>query len=283
EGSPMHGDSGDEGEDEDNSFKSLLEKACKAAEEASRYAKTAAEFSHQAAEAAETARHGRDQGSHDSLTKSIAHSAIVLTLTVVKAVRVVGYATLDVAAQCRIAARKFPECQGCGDCSTEAMSLGLEALNAALACAEVTELTAADLQTRAPAGAAEADSDQRSQWGGASSTSERYVGAAVKASLAAASASNAAMSAAIVAVEGSRQCMQAMSSSSQRAAEANANPPSASEDTEKAADVDKEADADHTDEPEAAETPKRKPAPTAEEMKAASAKRLVAQRSNNHK
>ncbi|CAE8615755.1 unnamed protein product [Polarella glacialis] len=113
EGSPMHGDSGDEGEDKP--FKSLLQKAYKAAEEASRYAKMAAECSHQAAEAAETARHGRDQGSHNSLTKSIAHSAIVLTLTVVKAVRVVGYATVDVAAQCRIAARKFPECQGCGD------------------------------------------------------------------------------------------------------------------------------------------------------------------------
>lgn len=80
----------------------------------------------------------------------------VLTLTVVKAVRVVGYATMDVAAQCRLAARKFQD-EKCTECSTEAMGLGLEALNAALSCAEaqrhegasqvrqVTEVTAAEL------------------------------------------------------------------------------------------------------------------------------------------
>ena len=68
----------------------------------------------------------------------------MLTLTVVKAVRVVGYATMDVAAQCRLGARKFED-ERCTECSTEAMGLGLEALNAALSCAEVTEVTAAEL------------------------------------------------------------------------------------------------------------------------------------------
>merc|ERR1719421_49951 len=135
---------GEEGAEGSNA--TLVEKAAKAAEEASRYAKTAAEFSHQAAEAAETARKGKEQGSRDTLTKSIAHSAIVLTLTVVKAVRVVGYATLDVAAQCRIAAKRNPNAVGCAERAVTAMSLGLEALNAALACAEVTETTAAELQ-----------------------------------------------------------------------------------------------------------------------------------------
>lgn len=200
-----------DGEDEygeEGSNASLVDKASKAAEEASRYAKTAAEFAHQAAEAAETARRGREQGSRDTLTKSIAHSAIVLTLTVVKAVRVVGYATLDVAAQCRIAAKRIPAAVGCSERAVSAMSLGLEALNAALACAEVTETTAAELQ--APVSASEGDSAVSAS--GATAAAERFVGAAVRASLAAASASNAAMSAAIAAVEGSRECNKAVES-----------------------------------------------------------------------
>jgi len=199
---------------EEGSNASLVEKAGKAAEEASRYAKTAAEFAHQAAEAAETARRGREQGSRDTLTKSIAHSAIVLTLTVVKAVRVVGYATLDVAAQCRIAAKRIPSAVGCSERAVSAMSLGLEALNAALACAEVTETTAAELQ--APVSAAEGDAAGTGS--GATAAAERFVGAAVRASLAAASASNAAMSAAIAAVEGSRECMKAVEAQAANAA-----------------------------------------------------------------
>eukprot|EP00438_Fugacium_kawagutii_P028051 Skav208431 [mRNA] locus=scaffold2953:586554:587683:- [translate_table: standard] len=43
---------------------------------------------------------------------------------------------MDVAAQCRLAARKFSDSGECAECSTEAMTLGLEALNAALSCAE---------------------------------------------------------------------------------------------------------------------------------------------------
>ncbi|CAE7031834.1 DJA6, partial [Symbiodinium natans] len=204
-------------ESEDGSDAQLLAKAAKAADEASHYAKTAAEFAHQAAEAAETARQGRDSGGAITLTKSIAHSAIVLTLTVVKAVRVVGYATMDVAAQCRLASRKFTEAS-CAESSTEAMGLGLEALNAALACAEVTETTAAELQTPEGLEAAEA--------------AERFVNAAVRASLAAASASNAAMSAAIAAVEGHRQCMQAVEAKTENkeSAEEVPEPPDADKD-----------------------------------------------------
>merc|ERR1719221_738718 len=87
------------------------------------------------------------------------------------------------------------------------MSLGLEALNAALACAEVTEITAAELQGH---GVAAPDAPAQSEGGGCSAAAERFVGAAVRASLSAASASNAAMSAAIAAVEGSQQVMKAL-------------------------------------------------------------------------
>lgn len=255
---------------EGGSNASIVEKAGKAAEEASRYAKTAAEFAHQAAEAAETARRGREQGSRDTLTKSISHSAIVLTLTVVKAVRVVGYATLDVAAQCRIGAKRNPTAVGCAERAVTAMSLGLEALNAALACAEVTETTAAELQ--APTSTGPEDGS------GSSSTAaaERFVGAAVRASLAAASASNAAMSAAIAAVEGSRECakaVEAKSISKDEKTEDARTPEEREEDAEAT-----EADAVNAPEPKVP-TPK----PTPEEVAAAAARRLVAQRNNNHK
>ncbi|CAE7528782.1 DJA6 [Symbiodinium sp. CCMP2592] len=100
----------------------LLEKASKAAEEASRYAKTAAEFAHQAAEAAEAARRDQEQGGRETLIKSVAHSAIVYTLTVVKAVRAVGYATLDVAAQCRAAAKRNPDAVSCAEHAVSAAS-----------------------------------------------------------------------------------------------------------------------------------------------------------------
>ena len=154
-------------------------------------------------------RRDQESGTRDSLTKSTAHSAIVYTLTVVKAVRAVGYATLDVAAQCRIAAKRNPEAPGCTEKAVTAMSLGLDALNAALACAEVTESTAAELQRPAgQRGEAEGDDEEHS--------SARFVGAATRASLAAAGASNAAMSAAIAAVEGSRECMKAMDAVGQR-------------------------------------------------------------------
>lgn len=264
---------------EEGSNASLIDKAGKAAEEASRYAKTAAEFAHQAAEAAETARRGREQGSRDTLTKSIAHSAIVLTLTVVKAVRVVGYATLDVAAQCRIAAKRNPEASGCAERAVSAMSLGLEALNAALACAEVTETTAAELQAPPTADSPVAATGD----GGCTAAAERFVGAAVRASLAAASASNAAMSAAIAAVEGSRECMKAVES----------QPPAGSkeeggEHRQKAAASEEAADGasdgSEGDDDEDAHAPQPPPRqPSAAEAAAAVTRRLVVQRNNNHK
>lgn len=238
--------------EEDGGDSQLLAKSGKAAEEASRYAKTAADFAHQAAEAAETARQG---GNALPLTKSIAHSAIVLTLTVVKAVRVVGYATMDVAAQCRLAARKCSSAE-CAESSTEAMGLGLEALNAALSCAEVTEVTAAELSH-------DVDSDDSEDV-----AAERFIGAAVRASLAAASASNAAMSAAIAAVEGNRQCIQA----AQPAEDEDPKPQETEEKSVKSdADGHETARSDQS-EPKASESPEEQ-----------GLKRQINQRSNNHK
>jgi len=238
-------------QDKDNA--TLLEKASKAAEEASRYAKTAAEFAHQAAEAAEAARRDQERGSRDSLTKSVAHSAIVYTLTVVKAVRAVGYATLDVAAQCRAAAKRNPEAASCAEHAVNAMSLGLEALNSALSCAEVTEITAAELQATEPGPAA-----------------ERFAGAAVRASLAAAGASNVAMSAAIAAVEGSRQCAKALET---------VGKPQAEDDR---ADEATDAGEAHEDSEGSDSEPEPKRV-TPEKAASSVLPRLVAQRNNNHK
>lgn len=261
---------------------SLIEKASKAAEETSRYAKTAAEFAHQAAEAAEKARRSKERGDRNMLIKSTAHSAIVLTLTVVKAVRVVGYATLDVAAQCRVAAKRNSEATSCAEQAVSAMGLGLEALNSALACAEVTETTAAELQASAPVhGSQDADA------------AERFVGAAVRASLAAASASNAAMAAAIAAVEGSRACTQALEA--QRAPQSGEGKKSEKRRkwSDGSADVDVSSEDGDGSEPEesrdreaeARKDSERKasPLPTLEEAAASSLRRLVAQRNNNHK
>mmetsp|Transcript_2500 Transcript_2500/g.6273 ORF Transcript_2500/g.6273 Transcript_2500/m.6273 type:complete len:1233 (+) Transcript_2500:65-3763(+) len=248
----------------------LLEKATKAAEEASRYAKTAAEFAHQAAEAAETARRGREQGSREKLTKSIAHSAIVLTLTVVKAVRVVGYASLDVAAQCRVVGKRSNAAMSCVEKGDAAMNLGMEALNSALACAEVTETTASELQ-------ASGSEDDSSAWPAAAS--ERFVGAAVKASLAAASASNAAMSAAIAAVEGSREVAKAVEEMNAKGTKQQTR--SADRSCDGADDpMFAEAEVEQDDAPEMSRPSQP---PSAEEALAASMKRLVAQRNNNHK
>ncbi|CAE7577223.1 DJA6 [Symbiodinium sp. CCMP2456] len=251
--------------EEDGSDAQLLAKAAKAADEASHYAKTAAEFAHQAAEAAETARQGRDSGGAITLTKSIAHSAIVLTLTVVKAVRVVGYATMDVAAQCRLASRKFTEAS-CAESSTEAMGLGLEALNAALACAEVTETTAAELQV--PEGLE------------ASEAAERFVNAAVRASLAAASASNAAMSAAIAAVEGHRQCMQAVEAKTETAEEGPEPAEADKDDASEGKDQSQPSDHGSDDESVSPPEPRRH---SKEDSAQAAIRRQVTQRNNNHK
>jgi len=258
---------------EEDTIASMIEKARRAAEEASRYAKTAAEFAQQASEAAEAARKDREQGSRDSLTKSVAHSAIVYTLTVVKAVRAVGYATLDVAAQCRIATKRNPAAMRCGECAVTSMSLGLEALNSALSCAEVTETTAAELQ--APTGE------------GSSTPAERFVNAAVRASLAAASASNAAMAAAISAVEGSRHCLSALDMQ-QDTGEGQAGGVDPHHDAEQQ-DQDREcADRDDPDFADRSVEPNESPIRGAPSMSTAEAtqsvvRRLVAQRNNNHK
>merc|ERR1711881_673010 len=107
----------------------MVEKARKAAEEASRFANTAAEFAEQANEAAKTAaKAAQDLTRENELTKSIAHSAIVLTLTVVKAVRVVGYAALDAASSTLSASNKYANSPGCAAAAASALSTGFEAL-----------------------------------------------------------------------------------------------------------------------------------------------------------
>lgn len=202
----------------------------------------------------------------------MAHSAIVYTLTVVKAVRAVGYATLDVAAQCRIATKRNPAAVHCGDCAVTSMSLGLEALNSALSCAEVTETTAAELQ--APV----ADSS--------STPAERFVNAAVRASLAAASASNAAMAAAISAVEGSRHCLGALDLQHEQcegqAGGADSHHDAEQQNQDRRCPDSNEPDfADSSAEPESP-TRGAPPVSTADATQAI-VRRLVAQRNNNHK
>jgi len=155
--------------------------------------------------------------------------------------------------------------------------LGLDALNAALACAEVTETTAAELQGPAPASEGASDASD-------TAAAERFLGAAVRASLAAASASNAAMSAAIAAVEGSRMCMQACGPQASPAAEedeeeATGDPGGTKNENGEAAG----ADARESEEAEEPEKPQRKQPPSKEEQAAAAIRRLVSQRNNNHK
>ncbi|CAD7929510.1 unnamed protein product [Amoebophrya sp. A25] len=173
----------------------LLAKVAKAADEGSRFANTAAEFAQQVAEAAKTAKKSSEDPTQDSLTKSIAHSAIVLTLTVVKAVRVVGYASLDAASHALQASKNATEQDGpgqpgCAAAAAGAMSAGFEALNAASSCAQATEEAAGELQTAVAAEVCDAAS---------------LSAAAEKAAQAASIAANAAIQAAIAAAEAAKQ------------------------------------------------------------------------------
>lgn len=270
-------DSENSGNDEDFHYEgsnaSVIEKAAKAAQEASRFAKTAAEFAHNAADSAEATRQQHERGGRGLTVKEVAHSAIVYTLTVVKAVRAAGYAALDVAAQCRIAAKRNPAAAECAEQAVTAMSLGLEALNQALACAEITETTASELQ------------QPLSELMPDPSFGERCVGAAVRASLAAASSSNAAMSAAIAAVEGSRQCAKALEGRGDRKGASGADDDGGPTRSPSRNGEEEENELGQEEDSEAEGKPKQRkvPTPTAEELAAAAVQRLVAQRNNNHK
>jgi len=170
---------------------SLLTKVAKAAEEASKFANTAAEFAQQVAEAAKTAKKASEDASQDGLTKSIAHSAIVLTLTVVKAVRVVGYASLDAASHALQASKtQTASTPGCAAAAAGAMSAGFEALNAASSCAQATEEAAGELQQAVGADVC---------------NSGKLSDAAAKAATAAGIAANSAIQAAIAAAEAAKQ------------------------------------------------------------------------------
>eukprot|EP00434_Breviolum_minutum_P045413 symbB.v1.2.040707.t1/scaffold7457.1/size11143/1 len=145
------------------------------------------------------------------------------------------------------------------------MGLGLEALNAALSCAEVTEVTAAELSR---------DVEEENGSNSEELASERFVGAAVRASLAAASASNAAMSAAIAAVEGNRQCIQA----AQPAEEIkDPKPPEAEEELRKTG---QEQSQKSEDSPRSEASVGRKVSEHPEDQ---GLKRQINQRNNNHK
>merc|ERR1719191_2720848 len=137
-----------EKEEEKEDTATLLEKMSKGSEEASKFANTAADFSHQAADAAATATKTAANGSLP-LVRSVVHSSIVLALTVVKAVRIVGYSTLDVASAALQVSKAHPG-SPCAAASASAMSLGFEALQAASAAASATEQAAAKLQSADP-------------------------------------------------------------------------------------------------------------------------------------
>ncbi|CAK9094132.1 DnaJ protein-like [Durusdinium trenchii] len=127
--------------------------------------------------------------------------------------------------------------------------------------AKVTEVTAAELSR---------DSDDVEEV-----LAERFLGAAVRASLAAASASNAAMSAAIAAVEGNRQCIQAAQPPEGAKPQENAEAEEKSVQSE-----DESARSESTSEPGDAGARAGARAETAEE---AALKRQITQRNNNHK
>lgn len=138
-------DAEQEPEAKEEDLASLREKMAKAAEEASKFANTAADFAHQAADAASTAQKTAQNGSI-GLVRSVVHSAIVLSLTVVKAVRIVGYSALDVSSAALQVSKQAQSSAEAATCAASAMSLGFEALQAASAAASATEQAAAKLQ-----------------------------------------------------------------------------------------------------------------------------------------
>ncbi|CAD7941602.1 unnamed protein product [Amoebophrya sp. A120] len=264
----------------------LLTKVAKAADEASRFANTAAEFAQQVAEASKTARKASADPAQEGLTKSIAHSAIVLTLTVVKAVRVVGYASLDAASH----ALQASKCQsastpGCAAAAAGAMSAGFEALNSASSCAQATEEAAGELQ--AAVGTDVCDS-------------ENLALAADKAAEAASVAANSAIAAAIAAAEAAKQTGKiaeeeaaARASSNKTggegeagaengAADADGSTNEKSEETENGKTPD-EGTKDDKENPGKAGSPKANSAPVSPQEAEDPQERRVLQRVNNHK
>lgn len=211
----------------------LLEKAERSTAEALKFAQTAQGFASQAAESAEAARNALASGSRDAHVKSMAHSSIVLTLMVVKAVRVVGYATLETATQTQALVKGQQGATLCQECAGSAMSLGFEALNAALICAEVTEEAAAELQ------------GCQGNFEGPISPGDCFVAAALKASLAATKASAAAYAAA----QGGAQAYQegvAVNSAAEAADTDQGNPFPESADGDKESPNQPNFDADQT-------------------------------------
>mmetsp|Transcript_66408 Transcript_66408/g.151997 ORF Transcript_66408/g.151997 Transcript_66408/m.151997 type:complete len:1592 (-) Transcript_66408:147-4922(-) len=256
-------------------LKGLAEKAQKAAGEAARFASTAADFATQAAEAAKTCqRAALAPTASFTLLKSIAHSAVVLTLTVVKAVRVVGYAALDAASVALSASKQCASSPGCAAAAAAAMSAGFESLNAASECAQKTEVAASELQKAATQ---EHEADQAELF-------ERLAKAANDAAAAASAAAGQTINAAMKAAEAAKQTKLVVDAATEAA---DAKKAEQAEGEEKKTDEDKEDKEASQEGDEEPKEPKAPEMPPPEDVKPPSQEdrraRFESQRVNNRK
>jgi len=176
----------------------IVDKAKAAAEQADQYTKNAADYASKASNSAKAAYAAAENGATGADLKPLAQSAIVLTLAAVKAVRLVAYAALEVASQCRHMSRHMPSATKCLEHNVTATSSGQEVLNVALASAILVEAIAKELKS------AEAEEAEQG-----TSVSLRFANAASNAALAAENAAKAAKTASASAAAGSKVCAEA--------------------------------------------------------------------------
>ena len=110
-----------------------------AAADAVKYAQSAAEFASQALEASQSA----SAATLETIAANLAHSAVVLALTAVKAMKIVGYSTLDAASH----ALKLKCHDAVSTQCAAAADAGFLALSAASACASDVERASAELRS----------------------------------------------------------------------------------------------------------------------------------------
>jgi len=121
------------------------------------FATTARGFADQAKEAHETCVSAAESTCTSSeLLKSLAHSGVVLALTVVKAVRACGYGVLDVGTAASTLAKLQASDATLTASAAAATAAGFDALNAAGECASATEAAAKRLQVNAASSYVEA-------------------------------------------------------------------------------------------------------------------------------
>jgi len=258
---------------------SVLEKVSKSAEEASRFANTAADFAQQVTEASKTARNAADselvtRKGEFRLTRTISHSAIVLTLTVVKAVRVVGYAALDSAAHALHISKRLSTTPQCAAAAANAMAAGFDALNAASTCAQSTEAAASELQSAL---------QQKNTM-----DPDRMADAAAKAAVAAALAAHSAIAAAISASEASKHTAKVvhewtMRNEKEKAARKGQKPEKRREKSEKKNSEDDKENSEGEKEASPESSPREESKNTESEKPEREEDRALAQRVNNHK